>query len=129
MNQTDQKDLSDLGKAGKGALKIRLSDVFRATLAEESGNLGFVGLAPDGAAYHVVVPVDIQIARGGHGLQQARGRDPLRGLRRVALLRVRPLLRGPAHRRGAARGQVVQGRGQCRGAGGLGRGARGSGWR
>ena len=64
MNQTDQKDLSDLGKAGKGALKIRLSDVFRATLAEESGNLGFVGLAPDGAAYHVVVPVDIQIARG-----------------------------------------------------------------
>ncbi len=46
------------------ALKIRLNDVFRATLAQESGNLGYLGLSPDGSAYHVVVPVDIQIARG-----------------------------------------------------------------
>ncbi len=51
--------------SGSGnALKVRLSDVFRATLAEESGNLGYLGLAPDSSRYHVVVPVDIQIARG-----------------------------------------------------------------
>lgn len=45
-------------------LDIRISDLFRATLAYESGNTGYVGIAPDGSAYHVVVPVDRQIARG-----------------------------------------------------------------
>ncbi|MBW1712967.1 MAG: hypothetical protein JRJ59_07455, partial [Deltaproteobacteria bacterium] len=41
-----------------------LTDVFRATLAQDSGNRGYLGLAPDGTKYHVVVPVDVQIARG-----------------------------------------------------------------
>ena len=45
-------------------LKIKKSDVFRATLADNCGNVGFIGLSGDGAAYHVVVPVDYQIARG-----------------------------------------------------------------
>ena len=45
-------------------LKIRLTDVFRATLANDCGNVGFVGLAGDGSDYHVVVPVDYQLAKG-----------------------------------------------------------------
>lgn len=45
-------------------LKVGLGDVFRATMAQESGNVGYLGLAPDGSGYHVVVPVDLQIARG-----------------------------------------------------------------
>jgi hypothetical protein len=48
----------------KQALEIKLSDVARATMPEESGNEGFVGIAPDGSEYHVVAPVDRQIARG-----------------------------------------------------------------
>ena len=45
-------------------LQVRYRDVFRATLADDCGNVGYLGLAPDGSAYHVVVPVDAQIARG-----------------------------------------------------------------
>ncbi len=45
-------------------LCVRRSDILRATLAEGSGNTGYLGFAPDGSEYHVVVPVDEQIARG-----------------------------------------------------------------
>ena len=45
-------------------LVMKRSDVLRATLADDCGNVGFIGLAPDGSAYHVVVPVDLQLARG-----------------------------------------------------------------
>jgi hypothetical protein len=45
-------------------LSIDFQDILRATLAEDCGNIGFLGVAPDGSAYHVVVPVDLQIARG-----------------------------------------------------------------
>ncbi|MEW6263116.1 MAG: hypothetical protein AB1641_08545 [Thermodesulfobacteriota bacterium] len=45
-------------------LEIRRADVWRATLSAVCGNVGYIGLAPDGSAYHVVVPVDLQIARG-----------------------------------------------------------------
>ena len=48
----------------KPVLSLRLSDLWRATLADECGNEGFIGIAPDGSEYHVVVPVDRQIARG-----------------------------------------------------------------
>ena len=46
------------------ALIVKHSDIIRATLADHSGNSGFLGFAPDGSSYHVVVPVDNQIARG-----------------------------------------------------------------
>lgn len=46
------------------SLSIDFNDILRATLEEESGNEGYIGLAPDGSGYHVVVPVDRQIARG-----------------------------------------------------------------
>ena len=45
-------------------LAIKISDILRATLPAASGNTGYIGIAPDGSAYHVVVPVDSQIARG-----------------------------------------------------------------
>ncbi len=45
-------------------MKIDLDAIYRATLATHSGNEGWVGVAPDGRDYHIVVPVDVQIARG-----------------------------------------------------------------
>lgn len=45
-------------------LKIKQADVFRATLADDCGNTGYIGLSPAGDRYHVVVPVDAMIARG-----------------------------------------------------------------
>ncbi len=45
-------------------LVIRFTDILRATLPVRSGNEGWFGAAPRGDAYHVVVPVDAQIARG-----------------------------------------------------------------
>lgn len=45
-------------------LSIDFNDILRATLDEGSGNEGYIGLSPDGRRYHVVVPVDRQIARG-----------------------------------------------------------------
>jgi hypothetical protein len=45
-------------------LRIRRSDILRATLHARTGNTGYLGFAPDGSEYHVVVPVDEQIARG-----------------------------------------------------------------
>lgn len=46
------------------SLKVRAKDIFRATLADNCGNTGYLGFAPDGGSYHVVVPVDAQLARG-----------------------------------------------------------------
>jgi hypothetical protein len=45
-------------------VSIDFKEIVRATLDEECGNEGYIGLSPDGLRYHVVVPVDRQIARG-----------------------------------------------------------------
>lgn len=45
-------------------LRLSFHDVFRATLPVASGNEGWIGVSPSGREYHVVVPVDAQIARG-----------------------------------------------------------------
>jgi hypothetical protein len=45
-------------------LSISAADLLRATLAIASGNEGWIGVSPHGEAYHIVVPVDSQIARG-----------------------------------------------------------------
>lgn len=45
-------------------LSIDFNDILRATLDEDCGNEGYIGFSPDGHSYHVVVPVDRQIARG-----------------------------------------------------------------
>ncbi len=45
-------------------LRIDFQDILRATLPLRSGNEGWIGVSPSGNEYHVVVPVDVQIARG-----------------------------------------------------------------
>ena len=45
-------------------LRIKVQDIGRATLPARSGNEGWIGISPRGDDYHVVVPVDVQIARG-----------------------------------------------------------------
>jgi hypothetical protein len=45
-------------------LYIKAKDIGRATLPSRSGNEGWIGVSPRGDEYHVVVPVDVQIARG-----------------------------------------------------------------
>ncbi len=45
-------------------LLIRIEDIRRATLPSRSGNEGWIGVSPTGDAYHVVTPVDVQLARG-----------------------------------------------------------------
>jgi hypothetical protein len=45
-------------------LQVKVQDIRRATLPVRSGNEGWIGVSPRGDAYHVVVPVDVQIARG-----------------------------------------------------------------
>ncbi len=45
-------------------LRVKFSDILRATLYEPCGNRGWLGFSPKGDQYHVVVPVDAQIARG-----------------------------------------------------------------
>ena len=45
-------------------LFVHIRDVRRATLPQRSGNEGWIGLSPVGDCYHVVVPVDVQIAKG-----------------------------------------------------------------
>ncbi|HSO71608.1 MAG TPA: hypothetical protein VLR91_03055 [Thermodesulfobacteriota bacterium] len=45
-------------------LTIDFKDILRATLDDQCGNEGYIGISPDGRQYHVVVPVDLQIARG-----------------------------------------------------------------
>jgi hypothetical protein len=52
------------GNVMRTELVIRMSDLFRATLSDSCGNEGFIGIAPDASKYHVVAPVDRQIARG-----------------------------------------------------------------
>ncbi len=46
------------------AMRIDFQDVIRATLPVGSGNEGWIGVSPSGDDYHVVVPVDVQIAKG-----------------------------------------------------------------
>jgi hypothetical protein len=45
-------------------LEIDFKDMVRATLSDVCGSVGYLGISPDGLQYHVVVPVDPQIARG-----------------------------------------------------------------
>lgn len=45
-------------------LKIAFQDLLRATLPVKSGNEGWIGVSPKGDDYHIVVPVDRQLARG-----------------------------------------------------------------
>jgi hypothetical protein len=60
-------------------LTIDFNDIVRATLEAECGNEGYIGLSPDGLRYHVVVPVDRQIARGLKAGNRPQGETPFGG--------------------------------------------------
>jgi len=63
----------------KDLVRISFWDLWRATLDEGCGNVGFIGLAPDGSNYHVVVPVDLQIARGVRACNRPADGTPFGG--------------------------------------------------
>jgi hypothetical protein len=60
-------------------LQVKKSDVWRATQTAASGNTGFLGLSPQGDAYHVVAPVDPQIARSVKAGLKAQDGTPFGG--------------------------------------------------
>jgi hypothetical protein len=60
-------------------LMVKLSDLWRATLEERCGNVGFIGISADGSKYHVVVPVDLQIARGVKACNRPEDGTPFGG--------------------------------------------------
>ncbi|MBI4773760.1 MAG: hypothetical protein HY788_06190 [Deltaproteobacteria bacterium] len=63
-------------------LRVRFSDLFRCTLDERTGNEGYIGVSPKGDEYHVVVPVDTQIARGVKACNRPRDGTPFGGYAR-----------------------------------------------
>ena len=71
-------------------LKIRKPDIYRATLHAQCGNTGYLGFAPDGSEYHVVVPVDEQIARGIKAGNRPDDGTPFGGYRGWAYFQCRP---------------------------------------
>ncbi len=75
-----EKNITDSGPETV-PLQVKKSDVFRATLADDCGNIGFLGIAPDASEYHVVVPVDLQLARGVKAMNQPDDGTPFGGYR------------------------------------------------
>ena len=62
-------------------LTIDFNDILRATLDDQCGNEGYIGISPDGRQYHVVVPVDLQIARGIKAGNRPLDGTPLEGIK------------------------------------------------
>ncbi len=73
------ESLSTRAMVKRPLVTVQLSDIWRGTLDERSGNVGFLGVSPDGSAYHVVVPVDLQIARGVKACNQPTDGTPFGG--------------------------------------------------
>ncbi|MFH1035476.1 MAG: hypothetical protein V1806_13285 [Pseudomonadota bacterium] len=46
------------------ALRFRLNDLLRATLPQGQGWVGLVGVEPGGRDYHVLAPVELELALG-----------------------------------------------------------------
>lgn len=71
-------------------LRIKISDIHRATLPLRSGNEGWIGVSPTGEEYHVVVPVDVQIARGVMACNRPTDGTPFGGYSRHLYFRCPP---------------------------------------
>ncbi len=78
---------------------VKAGDIFRATLADNCGNIGYLGFAPDGSAYHVVVPVDAQIARGVKAGNRPSDGTPFGGYRAWRYFACPPFAAGQAEGR------------------------------
>jgi hypothetical protein len=87
-------------------LGIKKSDVRRATLPLGSGNEGWLGFSPDGNRYHVVVPVDVQIARGVMACNRPNDGTPFGGYTGWLYIRCEPYPDDPGMEAQAREAQV-----------------------
>ncbi len=71
-------------------LKIKFSDILRATLGLSTGNESWVGVSPDGDSYHIVSPVDSQIAKGVMACNRPTDGTPFGGYSRWIYFRIPP---------------------------------------
>ncbi len=71
-------------------LQISIIDVQRATLPVHTGNEGWIGVSPLGDQYHVVVPVDTQIARGVMACNKPTDGTPFGGYSKWVYFRCPP---------------------------------------
>jgi hypothetical protein len=73
-------------------LRIKFGDILRATLSFRSGNEGWIGIAPDGFSYHIVAPVDTQIAKGVMACNRPTDGTPFGGYRGWVYFRIPPFI-------------------------------------
>lgn len=71
-------------------LRIQLKAIYRATLGTHTGNEGWIGVDPSGKAYHVIVPVDTQIARGVMACNRPTDGTPFGGYSNWIYFRCQP---------------------------------------
>lgn len=71
-------------------MKIKLNDIYRATLATHTGNEGWVGVDSSGQIYHVITPVDTQIAKGVMACNRPNDGTPFGGYSNWLYHRCRP---------------------------------------
>lgn len=71
-------------------MKIKLDDIYRATLATHTGNEGWVGVDLSGHTYHVITPVDTQIAKGVMACNRPNDGTPFGGYSNWLYHRCRP---------------------------------------
>lgn len=71
-------------------MRIKLNDIYRATLATHTGNEGWVGVEPHGRTYHVIVPVDTQIAKGVMACNRPTDGTPFGGYSNWIYMRCQP---------------------------------------
>ncbi len=79
-------------------MEVKLSDIYRATLPSKSGNEGWIGLDPVGKKYHVIVPVDPQIARGVMACNRPTDGTPFGGYTGWVYFRCEPFNGGDEER-------------------------------
>ncbi len=71
-------------------LKIKFSDLLRATLSFRTGNESWIGFSPDGNSYHIVSPVDTQISKGVMACNRPKDGTPFGGYSRWIYFRIPP---------------------------------------
>ncbi len=76
-------------------LQIKIQDIQRATLPSSSGNEGWIGVSPSGDAYHIVVHVDVQLARGVMACNRPNDGTPFGGYASWLYFRCAPYEPGP----------------------------------
>ncbi len=71
-------------------LKVKFSDLLRATLSFRTGNESWIGFSPDGNSYHIVSPVDTQISKGVMACNRPKDGTPFGGYIRWLYFRIPP---------------------------------------